>query len=585
VSSAKQAQEGESLDVQENICRGIAGNKGWNIVPEGTVFRESFSGRKEQRPVFEEIIAHLDEHPGEVKYYVFRAIDRFTRGGSFSYETMKRELSRRGVQMVDTYGIIQPSKNTLEDLGFEYDWSTFSPSEITELVVSSNAKTEVTNILTRMIGQEIRLTQQGYKIRQSQDGYRNEKVYVDGKKRTIQVPDPARAKFYIEMFNLRAAGQLTDPEIVDRVNATGFRSRIHNWWDKSHERIIGQTEGRLLTVKQLQAVIQKPIYAGFVCEKWTRYELVKAPYDGLISVETFNRANRGKVRILADGQGFRLMTHSDLEDVSRRDKHNPLFPYKNVILCPLCKRPFLGSSSRGKSGQRFPAYHCSRGHAYFRVKKSTLETAVEKFVGNLRFRSDVLERLETVLVMRFRKQQVRIMKSAVDVGKNVAELEIQKASALKSYLAATSPVVKAGIEQEIEKLDRDIKGARGERNKLEITEQEIHEFVREAKSIMEHPSELLLNPVNTRQQQALYRAVFDGLPDYHQILNGTPKLAWIFELSSANRAANFATVSLRRLKWNTIESTILNWKNNHDAGMVIERAASFPQSSSVSKTR
>jgi hypothetical protein len=47
----------------------------------------------------------------------------------------------------------------------------------------------------------------------------------------------------------------------------------------------------------------------------------------------------------------------------------------------------------------------------------------------------------------------------------------------------------------------------------------------------------------------------------------------------------FHAVSLRRLKWNTIESTILKWKNSHDAGMVIEQAASSPQSSSGSKTR
>jgi site-specific DNA recombinase len=537
VSSAKQAQEGESLDVQENICRGIVDSKGWRIVPEGRVWRESFSGRKELRPVFEEILAYIDSHPGEVKYYVFRAIDRFTRGGSFSYETMKRDLARRGVQMVDTYGIIQPSKNTLEDLGFEYDWSTFSPSEITELVMSTTAKTEVTNILTRMIGQEIRLTQQGYKIRQAQDGFKNAKVYIEGKKRTILVPDPDRAKFYVEMFNLRASGQFTDLEIVNRVNAMGFRSRMRNRWNSIHERIIGQTGNLRLTVKQFQVIIQKPIYAGFVCEKWTRHQPVKAPYEGLVSLETFNLANRGKVRIKAEGQGFRLVTEDDQKDATiRRNRHNPLFPYKNVILCPMCRRPFFGSSSRGRSGQRFPAYHCSRGHDYFRVSKATLEAAVETFIRSLRFRSDVLERLETALIARLRKQQGKIMANAAAMGKNVAELEIQKAHALRSYLSATSPVVKAGIEQEIEHLDAEIKGTRGQRNQLEITEQDIHQFVQDAKYVLEHPSELLLNPVNIRQQQLLFAAVFNGLPDYNEIRFGTPKLAWLFELSSPNRS-------------------------------------------------
>ena len=410
-----------------------------------------------------------------------------------------------------------------------------------------------------MIGQEIRLTQQGYKIGCSEDGYKNEKIYVEGRKKTIQVSDPYRAKFYVEMFNLRASGQFTDEEIVRRINAMGFRSRIHNRWDKSHERVIGQTRGRALTVKQLQKIIQKPIYAGIRCGKWTRYLPIKVRYKGLVSIETFNRANRGKISIVTDGNGFKLLRQAS-ETGRRRDHQNPLFPYKSVVLCPICKRPFFGSTSRGKSGMKFPAYHCNRGHPYFRVKKSVLEQAVETFLGRLRFRTDAIERIDTLLVKGLRQQQSRIMSEAAAMGRNVAELELAKDTALKSYIAATSPIVKAGIEQEIERLDGQIKDAQCERSRLEITEQDIHDFVRAAKNLMEHPEELLLNPVSTRRQRELYALVFDRLPDYDQIAFGTPKLAWIFELSSANQTDKNLMVRLRRLSWNTIESAVLKWK-------------------------
>src|SRR6478609_2060403 len=130
VSSAKQAQEGESLDVQESICTNIAANRGWTLAHKP--WRESFSGRKSKRTKFAEILEFLKQNPGEARYYIFRSIDRFTRGGSFEYEAMKRELAAHGVEMVDSYGIIQPTKNTLEDLGFEYEWSRSSPSQIAE---------------------------------------------------------------------------------------------------------------------------------------------------------------------------------------------------------------------------------------------------------------------------------------------------------------------------------------------------------------------------------------------------------------------------------------------------------------------
>ena len=147
-----------------------------------------------------------------------------------------------------------------------------------------------------------------------------------------------------------------------------------------------------------------------------------------------------------------------------------------------------------------------------------------------------------MLVKGFRQQQCRIMGEAAAMGKNVAELELEKAAALKSYIAATSPIVKAGVEQEIERLDGQIKNAQGERSRLEITEQDIHDFVRTAKNLMEHPEQLLLNPLSTRQQRKLYALVFDRLPDYDQIAFGTPKLAWIFELSSVNQTDKNLTV-------------------------------------------
>jgi site-specific DNA recombinase len=243
VSSAKSAQEGESLDTQDGICRKFVGDRGFAIVPNGRVFRETFSGRKDTRPVLEEIFDYIKKNPGNVNYFVFRVIDRFTRGGSYSYEGIKKRLAAHGVEMIDTYGVIQPVKNTLEHVGFEYDWSRTSPSEIAETVIANTAKAEVTNILTRMIGREIELTNEGFKIRAAADGYQNKKILIGGKKKVIQIPHLERAKFFIEMFNLRAAGTHTDKEIVNRLNAMGYLTNIGNRWDKGHEKVIGSIGG------------------------------------------------------------------------------------------------------------------------------------------------------------------------------------------------------------------------------------------------------------------------------------------------------------------------------------------------------
>jgi len=47
-----------------------------------------------------------------------------------------------------------------------------------------------------------------------------------------------------------------------------------------------------MTAKKLQVMMKYTKYAGIVCEKWTNNLPIKAQYDGLVSIEIFNRANR-----------------------------------------------------------------------------------------------------------------------------------------------------------------------------------------------------------------------------------------------------------------------------------------------------
>lgn len=531
VSSLKQ-QDGESLERQESDIRKFISDRDWHIVPNGKVWSTAISGRKTDREDFEDILVYIKAHPRLVDYYVFKSIDRATRAGSEEYSRMKRELAKYGVAMIDTNGVIQPSINTLENLGMEYDWSKYHPSEITENVLATVANQEVTSILTRMIGQEIRLTQQGYRARRPADGFTNKKVFVDGKKKTIQLPHPERAKFYIAMFTLRAQG-LSDPEIVDRVNAMGYRSPFQDRYSKDHKKIIGQTGGIPLTVKQLQRIIVNTIYAGVLCEKWTFYKPVKAQYDGLVSIELFNQANKGKLAIMknVDGSLELVQGYPFGRSGKERMKFNPLFPYK-FILCPLCPKPFLGSVSKGKSGEGFPSYHCARNHERFAVNKKDFDHNVEKYIKSLKFVPEVLNGLEATFLNKYRKREKEIVRASGDIHQNIADLEIQQVSKLEAFEVTKSQVIREKLEKEIEDLEVKIKAAGNQRHKIQISRDDIKAFMRDAKKIMEHPAEILLNPSNPRVQRDLFGLVFEKMPTYKEVVNGTPKLSYVFKLSS-----------------------------------------------------
>ena len=69
-----------------------------------------------------------------------------------------------------------------------------------------------------------------------------------------------------------------------------------------HDRtkVVTKCGGGPLTVKQFQRMISNPIYAGVNTEKWTGGKPVQCAFGGLVSIEQFNRANKGKKLITKD---------------------------------------------------------------------------------------------------------------------------------------------------------------------------------------------------------------------------------------------------------------------------------------------
>ena len=75
------------------------------------------------------VIDYCKKHQSEVDVVIVKSIDRFTRGGSTIYDQLKMQLEPFNIDLIDIYGVISNTKvNTLEHLGFQYSWSTFSPS-------------------------------------------------------------------------------------------------------------------------------------------------------------------------------------------------------------------------------------------------------------------------------------------------------------------------------------------------------------------------------------------------------------------------------------------------------------------------
>ena len=59
---------------------------------------------------------------------------------------------------------------------------------------------------------------------------------------------------------------------------------------------------------------------------------------------------------------------------------------------------------------------------------------------------------------------------------------------------------------------------------------------------------MLINTVNPIQKRALIELVFDEMPDYYEIVNGTPKLTVMFQFSESYKQSEGRNVARRGIE-------------------------------------
>ena len=524
VSTTKQGTEGDSPEAQKEQIERFAETKGITI-KKYFVFMESAS--KEQQPM-QEAVDYCKNAKNGIDLFIIKSIDRFTRGGSLSYDILKTQLESSSVQLVDIYGVISSQQiNTLDHLGFEYKWSVYSPSKKSEILEAERSKDELRDIMSRMIGAEIRYTKNGYWMRQPPYGYYSEKVDTNQGKRTVLRPREEEATFIRKMFELRAEGLLTDPEIVDTLNDLGYQTRISYIRSTDNlDRVLSKKGGKQLTVKSMQRTIQNTIYAGINVEKWTNYSPVKCVFDGLITTDLFNRANRGKKYIAynqTDGE-YEIQRQAPKKHLVEKVMNNPDFPYKKFVLCPECRGTLLGSASRGKTGKYYPAYHCSNKGHYFRVPKDQMDERIAQFIGRIKVDQEQVDLLLGTVRKEFERRQALSGDDDKAIQRRIQGLKNEAEAALSKIMLLSSTTAIAYLENEIDQIHQKIITLEKERQEMKNKKPiDVDRILARVRYFLEHLDSLLLKQQDPHKKAQLFGVLFDQLPTYDDLDYGTQK--------------------------------------------------------------
>ena len=522
VSSDKQGLDGDSPEAQRE--QGEAYAKAHNIViTETIILLESAS--HEVQPMQKVIDVCKDRSKG-FQVVLIKSIDRFTRGGGDYYSPLKRQLTRLGIALEDMYGVIGKQQiNTLEHTGFKYYWSEFNPTQKSEYLEAERAKDEMRDIMSRMIGAEIRYTQLGYWMRRPHYGFRSVKIDTKNGKRTILKPDKNEAKFIIRLFEMRAAHVYTNQQIADELNSMGFRSRVTIVRDKyDRTKIKRQIGGRKMTAKMIDQYTSKLVYCGIIKEKWTHDKPVKAQFDGLVSVDLFNEANRGRVFVEVDSRDNITIKRKAVPDhLKNKQVYNPDYPYKQVVACPKCGKTLSGSATRGKLGKHYPAYHCSRDGHYFRVPKPEFDKTIEGFVRAITIKPEYVDDVIAAIAELWRERQTKQIDASRQRLEHRESLQSQIKATVNRMRIVTSETALKYLEEDIVSVEKELAELDEEIARQPNLQAEFDQVLQYAKYILEHLPELLLDLCNPLRKAAFFGAIFNKLPTYEQINFGTHK--------------------------------------------------------------
>ena len=351
-------------------------------------------------------------------------------------------------------------------------------------------------------------------------------------KRLILKPKKDEAQFIIKLFEMRATHMYANKQIADELNSMGFKTRVTLVRDKyDRTKVKKQLGGKKMTAKMIDRYASKLIYCGIIQEKWTYDKPVKAQFDGLVSIELFNEANRGRIQVdISSTNEITIREKAVPEHLKTKKIINPEYPYKQVIACPTCGKTLSGSATRGRMGQYYPAYHCARDGHYFRVAKPEFDKNIEDFIRIIMIKHDYIDNVIEAIAQlwkermadQFEAQQRRMEHRESLQGQIRSTVDRMRVLSSESALKFLEDVI--SVEKELAEVEIEIA-------KQPNLEAEFEVVLMYTKYILEHLSEMLLDLSNPIKKATYFGAIFNKMPTYAQIDLRTTKNSLLPEVN------------------------------------------------------
>ncbi|WP_338360100.1 recombinase family protein [Yeosuana marina] len=304
VSTDEQANKGFSLPHQKNVLEMYCQHKGITILKH---FKEDFSAKNFDRPIFKEVLSYLKANGKSVNYFYITRWDRFSRNVEEAYRVI-REFREQGIEI---NAVEQPLDFSQPD----------SKVMLAVYLVIPEVENDKNSIRTKE-GLR-RAMKEGCFVSLAPKGYINHRT-PEGKS-TLAL-DEIMAPLIRRAFLDYSKGVLSAEEIRKKYYHRGLK----------------------LTKNTMYNLLRNPVYCGKIYIKPWKKEgemIVHGLHPAIIDEDTFDTVQR-----LLDGkQKAKIHKFSEIDEK---------LPLRGYLECKSCGRALTGSASKGRNGKRHFYYHC-----------------------------------------------------------------------------------------------------------------------------------------------------------------------------------------------------------------------------------
>ncbi len=353
ISSQRQIN-GESPETQLQAINNFADNNDIDIVK--TFYDEAKSGKNTDRPALKELIRYAEKHKDDIDHVIVYKMNRASRDMTSYITGFLLPLKRLGIS---TRSATEPTDDSVYGQFMEM---------FNVLVGQMDNETKRAFTVDNMTN----LSLQGWWQAPAMVGYDIHKIPNEvGKLRPTLKPNNTAplVKQVLERFS---EGDITKAELTRYAASIGLRSRY----------------GKKLNEDRIHAMIKHAIYAGYVANKQTDWELVDGKHEAIISRDTYEMNQR-------------LLYGKRKRAGEVRQKFNPDYPLKGLVLCPNCTKPLYASAPKTGAGGKSPRYHCSRPQCkgkYKSIKADVMHDDFEKMLQRIKPDDRLLALYKEVLI-------------------------------------------------------------------------------------------------------------------------------------------------------------------------------------------